>query len=644
MFNFIHQLRGLLLITLLCFITACGSGGDDPYVVTDVNLSAESTSIPMGLTQLIEGEARYSNGDINDASSGNSMWTSEDENIATVDNNGVVTGINEGTTNINARYLGGDGTMTGSILINITEAVLVEIEIIPSAKDVPIGLHIKYEAIGTYSDKTEHLLDNNSDIIWGSSKTTFATIDSDSAIAETLAVGETIISVEFESLGSTSVLNVTEESLVRLTISPEKEGEISIPDGYTVKFTAEATYTGDSKVIVTNDVTWHSSDYLNLNPSVPNGTFEGIEPSEEEVTATLGLKTSNAILVKVTDANLESVVIEPQEDPYPIGLTKNLIATGSFSGGSEKNIAKEASVKWESLNPEVATVDNDGLLTSISIGTATIRVTTQDNGISDTENFEITDAKLTATIVITPKDLLLAPGESRQYIATGLYTDGNEHIINEKPGIYWSLSDDVDNNYNNGVSINSRGIISNYTDNTRVITKQLTVNVHVEGYSNSDQTYTNVAAVKVLGESDDVSYVGPFSVTDAVLLGLTSSTYQSLSEDGYSGPKDVEFIRLTQTSATTECTNLVYNTHDDYRLPTTAELMSLWTTYDGKNDDDYQLYTKEKWSVGEYFWTSEPSGIEGTFKIVDLRDGLDSEVSDNTVERYFSCVRDNVSP
>jgi hypothetical protein len=46
-------------------------------------------------------------------------------------------------------------------------------------------------------------------------------------------------------------------------------------------------------------------------------------------------------------------------------------------------------------------------------------------------------------------------------------------MINAKPGIYWSLSDGVDTNYNDGVSINSRGVISNYTENTRVITKNL---------------------------------------------------------------------------------------------------------------------------------------------------------------------------
>jgi len=80
----------------------------------------------------------------------------------------------------------------------------------------------------------------------------------------------------YQNLKSTSVLTVTNESLVRLIISPENEGETSVPDGYTLKFIAKAVYTNDSNEIVTNDVTWHSNNYLKLNPTVPNGTFEGL--------------------------------------------------------------------------------------------------------------------------------------------------------------------------------------------------------------------------------------------------------------------------------------------------------------------------------------------------------------------------------
>lgn len=644
MFNFTNQLRGLLLITLLCIISACGSDGGDDHYVTEVHLTSDKTSFPAGVSQTIEGQAIYNDGEISDASSGNSLWTSDDETIAVVDNKGIVTGVSAGTVFINANYLGGDGTASGSISITISEAVLVEVEIIPSNKSVPLGLHMKYQAIGTYSDNTEHILDNNSDISWSSSSPTVATIDSVTAIADTLIVGETIISVEFQTLVSTSVLSVMNESLVRLVISPENEGETSVPDGYKIKFTAEATYTDDSKVIVTDDVIWDSTDFHNLNPTSTNGTYEGIEPSMEEVTATLGLITSNAITVTVTASLLESVAIESNEPSYPIGLPKQLIARGLFSDDSEKDIAEEANVHWVSMNTEVATVNNDGVLMPISIGSVEIQVTTEDNSIYDEKTFQITAAELTATIVISPADILLAPGEFHLYVATGLYTDSTLHILNGKPGINWNLNYGDDPNYNEGVFIDHNGILKNLHQNTRALTQQVEVNVKVDGFSNSEKTYVNLSAAKVLGVSGNLSFVSPFSVADAALLEFTSSIYQIFTENGVSGPDNGEFIKLTQQSATTECANLVYNRHDDYRLPTSSELMSLWTTYDNNSgDDDYQLYTEQKWAVGEYFWTSEPGEEEGSFKIVDLQEGIEGSVSVYSNERYFSCVRDSAS-
>ncbi|TWX64292.1 hypothetical protein ESZ36_20165 [Colwellia demingiae] len=645
MFNFINQLRCLLLITLLSVITACGSDSD-PYYVTEVQLTATQTTFADGESQLVEGIAIYSTGEELTASSGNSIWTSQDDKIATVDYTGLVTGVSPGTTIIYASYSGSNGSddqpVTGSISITITEASLVGIKIYSVDNTVPNGLNVQYTAVGIYSNGTEDNLANNSEMHWDSEFTDIAEIDSITGLADTQKKGETTISVTFQGLSSSTELTVTDESLVSIAISPV-EGQTSVVDGYKLSFTAEATYTDDSKVIVTNDVTWHSTNSVKLNPSVPNGTFEGIEPSIEDVTATLDLKTSNAIAVTVTDALLVSVVIKPQEVTYPMGLNKNLIATGLFSDGTERDIAKEESVNWESLNEDVAKIDNNGLLTPVDNGTAEIRVTTEDDSIFDTEFFVITEAELTATIVITPKDLLLAPGESRLFIATGLYTDGEMHILNGKKGISWSLSDDDNSNYDDGVSIGNSGIIKNDFENTRAITKQLEVNVLVDGFYNSDITYTNVAAVKVLS-AGGLSFVSPFSVTDAALLGMSSSTYQRLPEDGVSGPEGVDFIILTQISATTECANLVYNRHDDYRLPTSSELMSLWTRYDNSDDEDYQLYTEQKWSVGEYFWTSESSDVEGSFKVFDLRKGLEGEVSVNENERYFSCVRDTVLP
>ena len=61
-----------------------------------------------------------------------------------------------------------------------------------------------------------------------------------------------------------------------------------------------------------------------------------------------------------------------------IGSSKQLVPT--ISGGAWA----DRSVKWESSDPSVATVDPDGTVTMVSEGTATITVTTVAGGLSDT--------------------------------------------------------------------------------------------------------------------------------------------------------------------------------------------------------------------------------------------------------------------
>lgn len=648
MFNFTNQLRGLLLITLLCIISACGSDGGDDHYVTEVHLTSDKTSFPAGVSQTIEGQAIYNDGEISDASSGNSLWTSDDETIAVVDNKGVVTGVSAGTVLINANYLGGDGTASGAISITITEAVLVEVEIIPSNKSIPLGLHMKYQAIGTYSDNTEHILDNNSDISWSSSSPTVATIDSVTAIAETLTVGETTITIDFQGLQATSTLLVTNESLVKLMITPEKDGNTSSPAGYTLNFVAEALYTDDSIHDVTNLATWLSSSSAVLRLINTDGKFEAIAPGEANVSATLELKTSNELVVTVTHGLLESVEIISMKTSFPIGTSEQLTARGYFSGETNEDITDEENVTWTSVSPDVASVNSAGKFTAIAVGEVdiTLNVTNLSGEVfTDTQQFTVTAAELVnSSVKISPRDLFLAPGESRKYIATGKYTDGTSHILTSSQGLSWYLSDESIASYTDGVSINDLGVITTSYESTRDVTKKLSVDVHVNGFDNVVKTYTYLSAVKILNVND-ISFVSPFTIEELALLDITPSQYHSLVEDGTTGPVDTAFVKLTHTAAKDTCDSLVYNKHSDYRLPSFEELTSLWEKYDGVDDNDYQLYTKEKWSVGEYFWTSDSAnGDSDTFKIVDLSKGIAQEASIDSIEHYVSCVRSTNLP
>ena len=657
MFNSIQQLRGLLLITLLSFITACGSdssSGEPPasVYVTDVELNATQTSFAVGVSQLVEGVATFSEGEPRSASSTSSTWSSDDESIATVDIFGVVTGVGEGTTTIKALYNGAQNAegefVTGIIEITITPAEVVEIQLYSEVNTVALGVDVQYQVFATYSDETNDELDSN-DITWTSSNPTVAEIDGLTGIAETLSAEETTISVNFQGLQSSSLLTVTNATLVSLTVSPEIPGETSVPAGYTFNFTAEGTYSDDSTGPMTDKVTWLSLNHTFLEAIEPKGTFRGLSSGNAGVRATFGT-IMDEIPVTVTSEILLSVDIESDQDSFHIGLRSQLTARGYFSSSINKVITDEDNINWESDNTDFATVDSDGMLTAVGLGKVNITLSYTDaegEFFSDIQQFTISDAELvTATITTVPNDLYLVPGQTHQYIAIGEYTDRSKHILNNQEDIFWSISDLLDDSSSASVvTIDpSKGRITNQFYNGLTKTEQVFVNVTVGGLGGEhDPAYANLGAVQVLS-SDNLSFTGTFLEFDVEQLQLTITSEEVNIEDGMSGPDIQSFIMLTYDEAESVCLELVYNKHTNYRLPTSTELTKLWNDKTADPAVDYEFYTKYNWSVGENYWTSTTEDLGETYKVIDLGKGEEQPSSIRTEFNYVSCVRSPVSP
>ncbi len=78
-----------------------------------------------------------------------------------------------------------------------------------------------------------------------------------------------------------------------------------------------------------------------------------------------------------------------------IGNTLQLEAVVSPSNAGNKEVT------WTSLNPEFATFDDNGLVTSVAIGTATIKVTTVEGGYTATFDVEVKEEILGDFVTIT---------------------------------------------------------------------------------------------------------------------------------------------------------------------------------------------------------------------------------------------------
>ncbi len=88
----------------------------------------------------------------------------------------------------------------------------------------------------------------------------------------------------------------------------------------------------------------------------------------------------------VTPVDVTGVSVSPVSASISEGLTQQLTATISPSNASNQTVT------WSSSNSSVATVNSSGLITGISVGTATITCTTADGGFTASCPVTVTEA------------------------------------------------------------------------------------------------------------------------------------------------------------------------------------------------------------------------------------------------------------
>ncbi len=74
--------------------------------------------------------------------------------------------------------------------------------------------------------------------------------------------------------------------------------------------------------------------------------------------------------MQVTAATPESLTITPANGTVPLGIPQQYAVTASFSDGSRQDVTQ--SVRWSSLNPDIAIVYPGGLAYTTAKGIATV--------------------------------------------------------------------------------------------------------------------------------------------------------------------------------------------------------------------------------------------------------------------------------
>jgi uncharacterized protein YjdB len=384
--------------------------------VVSIAVSPTNPSLAAGSTQQMTAMGTFSDNSVQDITT-QVAWTSATPLVATVGaNSGLVTGVSAGTSVVTATL----GAVSGNTTVTVTPAVLVTIDVEPTAPSIAVGATQQFTATGVYSDLSTH--DISAMVTWTSGTPATATINA-SGLATGVANGTTTITATLGAVNGTALLTVTTAALVSIAVTPVAP---SIAKGTTQQFTAMGTYTDLTTHDLTTQVTWSSSLVATAtisNAAGSRGLATAAAVGATTITATLGTISGTAALT-VTPATLVSIAVTPTNPSIPLGLTKQLTATGTYTDASTQDLT--ALVTWNSGTAATATVSNapgsQGLATSVATGTTVITAT--QGTTSGTTTLTVTAAALTS-IQVTPTNPSVALGNDQQFTAMGVYTDGS---------------------------------------------------------------------------------------------------------------------------------------------------------------------------------------------------------------------------
>lgn len=133
---------------------------------------------------------------------------------------------------------------------------------------------------------------------------------------------------------------------------------------------------------LTTAVSWSTSGPAAVVDTA--GLATGQSTGSVTVVATSYDLTGSASLT-VGPAGLTAISLFPDPTTVPVGGSVQFVATGTFSDGTTQDVT---GVNWSSSSPAVAAVDNDGIVTAISAGTATL--TASVGTVSDTADVNAT--------------------------------------------------------------------------------------------------------------------------------------------------------------------------------------------------------------------------------------------------------------
>ena len=553
-------------------VTAVGKGSATIYATAQDNSGKEATCTvtvqkrvtdvsisPSSKTLFVNGTSAEQTANLtktiapSDASNPNVTWASSNSGIVSVDQSGNITAKAVGTATITAKANDGSekqGTCQVTVLAYVDSVTL------SGSSSVNVGESIKL--IPSISPANA----DNKSLTWTSSDTTVATVDEKGNVRGVKAGYTVTITATANDRGTKA--DTFSVAVVQPVTGIDISGSSNVLKGNTLTLSAVVKPSSASN----KTISW-SSDDMSI-ATINNGTVTGVAAGNTTIWATAtdgsGVKTPYGIhvLQPVTAITISGDTVVPVDGSVSLSAT---VAPAN---------ADNPSLRWIVSPSSVAIVSDQGVVTGLQPGQATVTASSVDgSGIS--KNYDIQVVQQVIAIKIEG-DNLIHTGNTAQFAAI---------VTSDEPlsdtSVTWSSSDTsvatvdasgVVTGIGNGTAVITA--ISNaenyYSAHHRVTVDTLVSNITVSGTANMDAgdteqfsatvtpvTATNKALIWA-SSNKTVAVVNGNGLVSAVAEGTTTITAAATDGSGVKGTFKVTVYPLPSSVAITGESDLLVDT------------------------------------------------------------------------------------
>ena len=321
--------------------------------VVDVESSINNTTVGVGRIL----KANYKVTPTN-ATNKKVTWSSSDESVATVNSLGVIRTLSAGTTDISVKTQ--DGNKTSFFTLNVVSSTSDKTTIELNKKQVFMKAGYTEQLVAIVNKE-------NMGVKWSSSRPNVAVVDNDGKIVS-------------KSMGNTVIKAVTADGKVQAMCNVFVVNSNILVQKITLNKYNLALNRGAifqlRYAVYPNNSTNQALTYSSSNPSVATVDTKGKVVGVGLGKAVISVSSSNGIVATCTVvvSNLKIKALNVKKSSIQLFKGKGYRIKVSINPRKASNQA----LLYKSKNPKIASVDSNGLITGVGLGTTTIIVKAQD--------------------------------------------------------------------------------------------------------------------------------------------------------------------------------------------------------------------------------------------------------------------------